>query len=210
MKIAHLDLETTGLCPQKDVTVEVAIIVTDEKYQILDKLHCVINPNVKIPSGASNVHKITNDKAKTGRQLNEAMEDILKILSDVDYCCAFNGLRYDRALFSYEFDRYGIPIPKAWSEVWFDPFLAFSNPELDHLYPDSKRRLTDVAKMLGVPQWNEHNALEDVEGMILCMKTAEREGLMSPLGPEYFKFMFATEDYQPIVLESAENFSSEG
>lgn len=70
------DCETTGVSPS-DRMVEVAWLLMDEGFQILDEGHSLINPERPIPAGASAVHGITMKDVESAPTADEYFYDVL-------------------------------------------------------------------------------------------------------------------------------------
>lgn len=70
------DCETTGVSPS-DRMVEVAWLLMDEDFQILDEGHSLINPERPIPAGASAVHGITMKDVESAPTADEYFYDVL-------------------------------------------------------------------------------------------------------------------------------------
>lgn len=70
------DCETTGVSPS-DRMVEVAWLLMDEAFQILDEGHSLINPERPIPAGASAVHGITLKDVEGAPTADEYFYDVL-------------------------------------------------------------------------------------------------------------------------------------
>ena len=77
--IAFIDLETTGTNLGIDRIVEIAIvkILTDGSKSIKRKL---INPEMPIPSGASDVHGITDDMVKDAPTFKQVAHELKQVL----------------------------------------------------------------------------------------------------------------------------------
>ncbi|MCD4666665.1 3'-5' exonuclease [archaeon] len=101
--IAVIDLETTGVDRQNDRIVEIGItkIFPDGKEEILDSL---INPEIPIPSEATEIHGI-KDTDVQGKPIFK--EFAPKIISFIDNCdwCGFNLIGFDLYLLESEFKR---------------------------------------------------------------------------------------------------------
>lgn len=70
------DCETTGVSPS-DRMVEVAWLLMDEDFKILDEGHSLINPERPIPAGASAVHGITLKDVEGAPTADEYFYDVL-------------------------------------------------------------------------------------------------------------------------------------
>ena len=101
--IAFIDLETTGTNLGIDRIVEIAIvkILTDGSKSIKRKL---INPEMPIPSGASDVHGITDDMVKDAPTFKQVAHELKQVLDGCDLS-GYNSNRFDIPLLMEEFLR---------------------------------------------------------------------------------------------------------
>jgi len=104
--IAFIDLETTGINVSADKIVEIAIvkILQDGTKQVKRKL---INPEMPIPAGATEVHGITDDMVKDAPTFKQAANEIKQFLEGCDIG-GYNSNRFDIPLLIEEFLRAGI------------------------------------------------------------------------------------------------------
>jgi len=105
--IVFFDLETTGVNVKNDRIVEMCFIKYVEGTEY--KLYHLVNPLINIPSGASNVHGITNDKIKDEKTFGELAESVKEFISGCDLA-GYNSNSYDIPLLKNEFIRNGIDI----------------------------------------------------------------------------------------------------
>ncbi|MGE5106416.1 MAG: exonuclease domain-containing protein [Sphingobacteriales bacterium] len=101
--IAFIDLETTGTNLGTDRIVEIAIvkIQPDGTRQIKRKL---INPEMPIPPGASDIHGITDDMVKDAPAFRQVANEIKQFLDNCDFG-GYNSNRFDIPLLMEEFLR---------------------------------------------------------------------------------------------------------
>jgi DNA polymerase III subunit epsilon len=106
--LAMIDLETTGINIGSDRIVEIAIIklMPDGSRQVKRKL---INPEMLIPKGASDVHGITNEMVKDAPTFKQAANEIKMFISNCDLA-GYNSNRFDVPLLVEEFLRAGLDI----------------------------------------------------------------------------------------------------
>jgi DNA polymerase-3 subunit epsilon len=78
-----IDLETTGINIGSDRIVEIAIIklMPDGTRQVKRKL---INPEMPIPKGSSDIHGITNEMVKDAPTFKQAANEIKMFISNCD------------------------------------------------------------------------------------------------------------------------------
>lgn len=101
--LAFIDLETTGVNPGTDRIVEIAIvkILIDGTKSVKRKL---INPEVPIPKGASDVHGITDEMVKNAPAFKQVAHELKQMLDGCDFA-GYNSNRFDIPLLMEEFLR---------------------------------------------------------------------------------------------------------
>lgn len=101
-----LDLETTGVDPDKDFIVEITV----HKVQpdgTEDTRTMLINPGVPIPKEASDVHGITDEDIKDCPTFAQISKALFQHIEGCDII-GFNSNRFDVPLLSAMFERVGI------------------------------------------------------------------------------------------------------
>lgn len=104
--ICFFDLETTGTDVQNDRIVEIAIIKIQEGSPDIEK-RILINPEIKIPTGASDVHNITDDIVKDSPTFKQISKSLLDFLFGCDLA-GYNCNYFDVPLLYNEFQRSSI------------------------------------------------------------------------------------------------------
>jgi len=101
--LAFIDLETTGINLGTDRIVEIAIvkILADGTKSIKRKL---INPEMPIPQGASDVHGITDEMVKDAPTFRQVAQELKQMLDGCDLA-GYNSNRFDIPLLMEEFLR---------------------------------------------------------------------------------------------------------
>lgn len=104
--LAFLDLETTGINISTDRIVEIAIVKigVDGTKQVKRKL---INPQMPIPAGATEVHGITDDMVKDAPTFKQVANEIKQFIEGCDLG-GYNSNRFDIPMLIEEFLRAGI------------------------------------------------------------------------------------------------------
>jgi DNA polymerase III subunit epsilon len=104
------DTETTGTNVQKDRIVELCMVKyepVDGILQLVDKRTRLINPEMAIPAGASEVHHITDEMVKDQPTFKQLAAAIHFFIGDADLA-GYNSNRFDMPLLMQEFIRAGI------------------------------------------------------------------------------------------------------
>lgn len=101
--LAFIDLETTGINLGTDRIVEIAIvkILPDGNKSIKRKL---VNPEMPIPSGASDIHGITDDMVKDAPTFSQIANELKQMLDGCDLA-GYNSNRFDIPILMEEFIR---------------------------------------------------------------------------------------------------------
>lgn len=165
LKLCVLDTETTSRFVEDDEfrIVQFSAQLMQGPDNIIDTIDILINPEIPIPEGASNVHGIFDEDVKDAPVFEEVAPQILMFLLQADLLSAFN-YRYDREGLNKELRRVGLP------EITM-PFLDPLVWERENRNLRSGNTLNEVARrwycgragsvMHG--EGNYHNAMVDVE-----------------------------------------------
>lgn len=106
--LVFIDLETTGTNIATDRILEIAIvkIFTDRSKQIKHKL---INPQMPIPEGSTEIHGITDEDVKDAPTFKEVANELKQFIDNADLS-GYNSNRFDIPLLMEEFLRAGISL----------------------------------------------------------------------------------------------------
>jgi len=104
--VAFFDIEATGSDPFYDRIVEISILKIESNgtRKIITER---INPGIRIPIEAINIHRIRNEDVKNCPSFREIAPKILDILKDSDLA-GYNIVEYDLKIIAKEFERAGI------------------------------------------------------------------------------------------------------
>lgn len=101
--LCFFDLETTGINVVNDRIVEIAILKLLPNGNKEGKTW-LVNPEMPIPKGASDVHGITNDDVKDAPNFKTLSKEIYDFMRNCDLA-GFNSDRFDIPLIAEEFMR---------------------------------------------------------------------------------------------------------
>ncbi len=103
--IIFFDIESTGTNVSKDRIVSICFIKTDINFEILEKKYFILNPEIQIPIGASEIHGIYDKDVVTCPKFSQYATKFLEYLNDSDYLAGFNSKQFDTPLLYEEFSR---------------------------------------------------------------------------------------------------------
>ncbi len=159
-----IDFETTGRDPERDRVIEIGV-VTFVKGKVAQRQSLLVNPGIPVPEESRAVHGITDEELAGAPVFGTVMPRVLDLLQG-KLPVAYNA-SFDRSFLLAELRRAApegmtpadMP-PAARPEVaWVDP-LVWAREILKEL---QSRRLSDVAKHLGIPLEQAHRAAGDAE-----------------------------------------------
>jgi DNA polymerase III subunit epsilon len=165
-RLAAFDIETTGVDTELDRIVTAAVSFVGGG-QPSEHLSWLVNPGIEIPAGATAVHGITTDQARTeGRIASEAVDEITAALADQLRrgvpIIAFNA-RFDLTILDREAQRYGLRrlverVGGADSMLVIDPYVL--DKHFDR-FRRGKRTLSAVCEHYRVTHDQAHAANAD-------------------------------------------------
>ena len=161
--IAFFDIESTGVMPQRDRIVEIAVVKLwpDGRQQTTVRR---LNPGIPIPAGATAVHGITDADVADAPAFADIAEKLFNYLSDCDLA-GYNITGFDVPILEAEFKRAGYDFAAVGHKI-VDAYNIFCK-----LYP---RTLTAAYKFFcGKDLSDAHSAgadtaatLEVIEGQL--------------------------------------------
>ncbi len=159
VKIVALDLETTGLDPQKDSILSFGLIQLHNCTIHLDTAwHQIVRIEGQIPESSAVIHNITDDDAAAGKSLEELLPRLLQRLAGKVILVHYKSIEQNfidaacRRL-------YGTPfiIPIIDTLQIAQRLLELRN----HTIQPGNLRLFNLRTIYGLPQYKAHNALYD-------------------------------------------------
>jgi len=164
VRIAFLDVETTGRDAQKDRVIEVGIVI-GERGEIVERHNWLIHPGIPVSAESTAVHGI-KDADLEGKPPFSAIAH--EMLACLEGCvpAAYNAT-FDKSFILAELDRANVrldkPPPAVRREVlWLDP-LTFAR-ELHK--EEESRALGDMAARLGIQIAQAHRATDDADAAL--------------------------------------------
>ncbi len=148
--VAFLDLEMTGLDPQKDRVCEVAVIRANGP-EVLAEYQALVHPGVKMTTSARKVHGISDEMLDRAPRFRMLAADVAELCADA--VIVSHNVTHDLDFLLKEFEAAGVP---------FAPAAAVDTLLMSRrLFAFNKNNLHLVAEQLGVPTEGAHRALLD-------------------------------------------------
>jgi DNA polymerase-3 subunit epsilon len=109
--VIFFDLETTGVAPERDRIVDMALLRRDPdgKEELFASL---VDPGMSIPAEATAVHHITNEMVRGQPSFAALAPKLLDFIGDADLA-GFGVLRFDIPMLTAEFKRAGVTFTTA-------------------------------------------------------------------------------------------------
>ncbi len=161
-----LDCETTGLEPEKDRIIEVAVAVfTYDK--ILESYETLIDPEVSIPQESIAIHHITDEMVQGKPKIQEVLPTIFSMIGK--HVLIGHGIPFDIAFLVNHAKRYNIPC-----SLQNHPFL--DTLRLARLYGESPvNSLEKLRQHFNIAAEGAHRAMNDVQVNIAVFKYLTQE-----------------------------------
>lgn len=154
-----LDLETTGINPQKDEILSIGLVCLHGTRIVLDTAsHRLVRPQSDIPEKSAVIHHITDDRAAGGEVLPEVLAELLPLL-------AGKVLVAHHARFEVQFLRRACE--RHFDSTFFMPVIdtqEVARRSLDRraqAYRAQEMRLAELRERYHLPRYRLHNALSD-------------------------------------------------
>jgi DNA polymerase-3 subunit epsilon len=167
--LAILDLETTGVWPDYDRIVEIAILKVNPD-ETRTKFHKRVNPGIPIPVEATDVHGISDKDVSKEPRFGIIAEKVVHFLRGCDLA-GFNLIRFDIPMLKHEFARTSIDFSIEGRRV-VDACRIFHSKE--------RRDLTAACRFFcGTDHDEAHSALRDARATwdVLTAQLARYEDL---------------------------------
>ncbi|TPV94792.1 MAG: 3'-5' exonuclease [Myxococcales bacterium FL481] len=105
--VVFFDLETTGIDPMRDRIIELCLLrVCPLPVAIEAPRSWRVNPEMKIPSESTKIHRLTDDDVRDAPKFADIADDILALIRDADLA-GFSVSRFDVRVLLNEFARCG-------------------------------------------------------------------------------------------------------
>jgi DNA polymerase-3 subunit epsilon len=148
-----IDCESTGLEPEKDKIVEIAL-ARFTFDQILQKFESLIDPEREIPETSQEIHKITHTMVEGKPKIKDVLPNLLKIING--HIIVGHGVHFDIALIAAEAKRNQIP-------CMIQQQLYIDTLRMARLYGESPiNSLEKLRQHFNIEPEGAHRAMSDV------------------------------------------------
>lgn len=195
--ICFLDLETTGVNPQKDRIVEIAIVKCDIDLLGYEEKVKRVNPEMKIPQSASDVHGITDEMVKDEPGFKAFARGIFDFISGCDIA-GYNSNNYDVPMLYAEFLRAGI--------TW--DYSGVNFIDVCNIFKIKEARTLSAAVKFYLNQTHEgaHGALADVHATIDVFQTQLVQYELEKMTPHELALF---SNYDKTILDISGKFTTD-
>jgi len=169
---AVVDVETTGLNPELNRVVEIAVVRVDGRGRRIDEWSTRVNPRQYV--GATHIHGLTDADVANA----PIFDDIVPQLKGLLESCAVvaHNADFDMAFITHELAAAGWRIA--------DPVVVCTMKEsVSHLPRLGRRRLADCCAACGVELTNAHSALGDARAASLLLARYLADGRLLGMEP---------------------------
>jgi DNA polymerase-3 subunit epsilon len=197
MKLAVVDVETTGLFPSVDRVVEIAIVVLGLDGKPVTRFSSLVNPERDV--GPTSIHGLTGEDVYSAPRLADLAGRILDVLEGT-VAIAGHNVWFDNSFLRAEFQRFGYP----WPEV----------PTLCTMHLAGGGRLAQCCEEFDVPPpESAHSALDDASAaahlLFRILQDSPREAArVANLPPIQWPY-FPTTQTMPLTRQQARSSGRE-
>ncbi|GAA2011240.1 hypothetical protein GCM10009799_44400 [Nocardiopsis rhodophaea] len=135
LNFAVIDIETTGLDPERDHIVEFAVINMRGTGEVAGSASTLVQPPGIVPEDATAVHGLTTDSLRCAPTFSDVADDICALLSGS--VVVAHNMAFDGAFLASEFTRSGLEgfsFPAACTQVTAYGHLIATRRKLSSLY----------------------------------------------------------------------------
>jgi DNA polymerase III subunit epsilon len=173
-RFAVIDIETTGLTPQLDRILEIAVVTTDPWGRVLGEWSTRINPEG--PVGATHIHGITEADVAEAPVFRDVVAALTQQLAGA--ALVAHNAEFDLAFIREEFRRAGWDMPVA-------PSLCTLRASEYYLPSLDRRRLADCCWAVGTPLTGAHSARGDARATAVLLAAFMHPHIGAPPLPEH-------------------------
>ncbi|WP_433825013.1 exonuclease domain-containing protein [Actinoplanes sp. CA-015351] len=157
---AIVDVETSGLSPEYDRVVEIAVVRTDSNGTIVDEWTTLVNPDG--PVGKTSIHRIRDADVADAPRFADIVGELTRRMAG--RVIVGHNVQFDLRFLHAEYARARLRLPRVVSLCTYQESHGYL-PDLD------RRRLADCCHAAGVALTDAHAALEDARATAGLLRT---------------------------------------
>jgi len=159
LEFVALDLETTGLDPQRDEILSIGLVgMKGTVIELGSALHRIARPERSIPEQSAVIHHITDDQAAAGEPLEQVLRKVLPLLAGkvlIAHHARFEIRFLQRACRRYFGSSFLMPV------IDTQELARRSLERRQQVYRPTELRLAELRRRYQLPRYRLHNALSD-------------------------------------------------
>ena len=182
MNLLWIDVETTGLNPEMNEVIDIAIVETTLDGRVVTSFNSKVAFKFGITEGAAKVNGYTEEKWKGAPSWGQVQAEIASLFShDTKYIAAGWNIAFDLSFVSHALAKAGLNVSyhglDLFGMFWAKTFDCYNgSTKWDGLgeyvlTKGKKPSLKDCCEMVGVEVKDAHTALGDV---MMCIKCYEK------------------------------------
>ena len=183
LEIVALDLETTGIDPNRDVILSIGLVHLDHwSIKLGTAWHRIVRIDEAIPGESAVIHQITDDQAAEGTPIEELLPELLRRMAGKPMLVHYSAI--EQNFLSAACERfYGAPFVTQTIDTLEIGQRVFERR--NHLIQPGDLRLFNLRPRYNLPQYKAHNAFCDALAtaeLFLAMADNLYPGRPCPLG----------------------------
>lgn len=153
-KFICVDCETTGLDPNNDRIIEIAVMCFDA-HTIYAQMETLVDPECPIPESSTAIHHITQEMVGGKPKIEEVLAEVLEMIGT--HIIIGHGIKFDIEVIAASADRHQIP-----NQIRYNRYI--DTLRMARLYGESPTNsLAFLCKHLNIPiEGIPHRAMSDV------------------------------------------------
>ncbi len=157
--IVAIDLETTGLDPEKDEILSIGLVhIEDWGIKLGTSWHSIVRVDQAIPGETAIIHQITDDQAAAGAPLEQLLPTVLERLAGRAMLVHYSPIEQNFLSAACE-KLYGAPFVAPIIDTLEVAQRAYQIR--NHTIQPGDLRLFNLRPRYNLPQYKAHNALSD-------------------------------------------------
>jgi DNA polymerase-3 subunit epsilon len=165
---AVVDCETTGVDPDTDEIVSLALVLLDSDGVETDRFSSLVRPSAPIPAAASAIHGIRDEDVIHAPPFAQLAERLLALLGSRVFVA--HNASFDLAMLKHAFASVGIDYRPSSVACTLDAFRVLEPLADNH-------RLEEISRFHGIQLNGAHEALSDVLAAVALVRVLLAQGL---------------------------------